>query len=140
MIVNSWINHAAFNIARSTALGCDLGIVAALCWLLERQKTEMQRADSVLDTIMMFAVQRGILQALIQGGEVISVCLPKVQLTQHSLTCVCALLQYAVEPSSVLFLPFHVIVSRSESCTFLGKLHDINVYRLKSTAHPFLRR
>lgn len=73
VIVVSSLNHAAFNIARSTALACDLGIVAALCWLLESRKTDIRRANSVIDGIMMFAVQRGILQALIQGGEVISV-------------------------------------------------------------------
>ena len=72
-IIVSWINHVAFNITRGTALACDVGIVAALCWLLETRKTEVRRVNSVLDGIMMFAIQRGVLQTIIQGGEVIAV-------------------------------------------------------------------
>lgn len=75
-IITSPLSHIAFNIARGTALACDLGIVAALCWLLEIRKTNIRRANNVLDSLMMFAVQRGILQALVQGGELISVRTP----------------------------------------------------------------
>ncbi len=42
-IVPSFLNHLAFNIARGSALACDLGIVAALCWLLEERKTGVKR-------------------------------------------------------------------------------------------------
>lgn len=75
-IITSPLSHIAFNIARGTALACDLGIVAALCWLLEIRRTNIRRANNVLDSLMMFAVQRGILQALVQGGELISVRTP----------------------------------------------------------------
>jgi hypothetical protein len=37
------LNHTAFNIARSAALACDIGIVAALCWLLGIRKSGNKR-------------------------------------------------------------------------------------------------
>lgn len=72
-IVVSPLDHLAFNIARGSALACDLGIVIALCWLFAIRKTEVRRANNILDWLIIFAVQRGVLQAIVQTGEVISV-------------------------------------------------------------------
>ncbi|KAI5114618.1 hypothetical protein M0805_004956, partial [Coniferiporia weirii] len=44
VIVVYWLNHTAFNIARGTALACDVGIVIALCWLFGIRKTDVRRA------------------------------------------------------------------------------------------------
>ena len=77
-IVDAPLNHLAFNIARGTALGCDLGIVAALCWLLGLRRTNIRRADNMINVLIVFTVQRGILQAVVQAGEVISVCLSRL--------------------------------------------------------------
>lgn len=45
-IVTDKLNHAAFNAARGTALACDVGVVAALCWLLRTRKSDAARYDS----------------------------------------------------------------------------------------------
>jgi hypothetical protein len=42
-IVVDATNHLAFNIARSTALACDLGVVIALCWLLRSRKRNIAK-------------------------------------------------------------------------------------------------
>ncbi|THH07357.1 hypothetical protein EW145_g3443 [Phellinidium pouzarii] len=103
LIVVNWLNHAAFNIARGTALACDVGIVIALCWLFAIRKMDVRRANNILDGLILFAVQRGVLQAFVQGGEVIF---------------------YAVKPSSIRFLPFHVIVSRIYCTSLLATLNS----------------
>lgn len=71
-IVVSPLNHLAFNIARGTALACDLSIVAVLCWQLGIRKTNVQRANNMINALIMFSVQRGVLQAVVQLGEVLS--------------------------------------------------------------------
>ena len=67
----------------------------------------------MINTLMLFAIQRGVLQATIQLGEVlavrsINVHIPTLSLIPSS--------QYALKPENVYFLPFHVIVTRGE-CT-----------------------
>lgn len=46
IIVASPLNHIAFNIARSTALACDVGIVVALCWLLRQFKSGVHQRSA----------------------------------------------------------------------------------------------
>ncbi len=75
-IVVAPLNHIAFNIARGSALACDLGIVAALCWLLGLRKTDVKRANNMINWLILIAVQRGVLQAIIQMGEVLAVSVP----------------------------------------------------------------
>ncbi|KAH8119848.1 hypothetical protein DFH11DRAFT_11997 [Phellopilus nigrolimitatus] len=103
VIVDNWLNHTAFNVARGSALGCDLGIATTLCWLFWRRKTDVRRTDNMLNTLIIFSVQRGVLQAVVQAGEVIS---------------------YAVDPTGIYFLPFHVIVSRIYCTSLLATLNS----------------
>ena len=73
MIVDDYSNHLAFNIARASALGCDMGIVVVLCYLFVVRKTNVRRANNMLDALIVFSVQRGVLQAIVQSGEVLAV-------------------------------------------------------------------
>lgn len=102
-IVVDGLNHTAFNIARGTALGCDIGIVIALCWLLGMRRTNIKRADDMISTLMIFAVQRGVLQAVVQAGE---------------------LMAYAIKPANIYFLPFHFIASRIYCTSVLATLNS----------------
>lgn len=43
VIVKVHLNHLAFNIARGSALGCDVGIAAVLCWQMRVRKTGVRR-------------------------------------------------------------------------------------------------
>jgi hypothetical protein len=43
IIVFDPLNTLAFNIARSTALICDMGVVIALCWLLRSRKRNIAK-------------------------------------------------------------------------------------------------
>ena len=74
VIVDSHLNHLSFNIARGTALGCDLGIVVALSWLLGMRKTRFKKTDNMINILIVISVQRGALQAIVQAGEVLAVC------------------------------------------------------------------
>ncbi|EJD03594.1 uncharacterized protein FOMMEDRAFT_145868 [Fomitiporia mediterranea MF3/22] len=102
-IVVAPLNHLAFNIARGTALACDVGIVIVLCWLFSIRKTGVRRANNVLDALIMFSVQRGVLQAIVQTGEVLA---------------------YAIKSDGIYFLPFHVIVSRIYCNSLLATLNS----------------
>ncbi|KAL5494919.1 hypothetical protein ACEPAI_381 [Sanghuangporus weigelae] len=102
-IVVAPLNHLAFNIARGTALACDLGIVVVLCWLFATRRTGIRRSNNMLDALIMFSVQRGVLQAIVQTGEVLA---------------------YAIKPDGLYFLPFHVIVSRIYCNSLLATLNS----------------
>ncbi|OCB92012.1 hypothetical protein A7U60_g667 [Sanghuangporus baumii] len=104
-IVVAPLNHLAFNIARGTALACDLGIVVVLCWLFATRRSGIRRSNNMLDALIMFSVQRGVLQAIVQTGEVLA---------------------YAIKPDGLYFLPFHVIVSRIYCNSLLATLNSRN--------------
>ena len=114
MIVDDYLNHLAFNIARASALGCDIGIVAVLCYLFVVRKTNIRRANNMLDSLIVFSVQRGVLQAIVQSGEVLAVSAVSFSLIRPYLIFVSSGMKYAIVPQGVLFLPFHIIVSRSK--------------------------
>jgi len=102
-IVVDPMNHIFFNLARGSALVCDVLIVAALCYLLGMRKSEHAvRTDRVINSLMLFAVQRGILQAIVQGGEVFA---------------------YAIKPGGIYFIPFHIIISRIYCTSVLATLN-----------------
>ncbi|KAL5533909.1 hypothetical protein ACEPAG_369 [Sanghuangporus baumii] len=102
-IVVAPLNHLAFNIARGTALACDLGIVVILCWLFATRRSGIRRSNNMLDALIMFSVQRGVLQAIVQIGEELA---------------------YAIKPDGLYFLPFHVIVSRIYCNSLLATLNS----------------
>ena len=82
------LNHLAFNIVRGTTLACDLGIVAVLCWPFAIRRTGIRRANNMLDALIMFSVQRGVLQAIVQTGEVLAVRLSRLVL-RNKITRLC---------------------------------------------------
>ncbi|KAI1792696.1 hypothetical protein LXA43DRAFT_1130257 [Ganoderma leucocontextum] len=64
-------------IATGTSVVCDVAIVAALCYYLRSRKTGFKRTDSMISRLIMYAVNRGVLTAVCQAGEMITtVALP----------------------------------------------------------------
>ena len=68
----------------------------------------------MLDALIVFSVQRGVLQAIVQSGEVLAVSAVSFSLIRPYLIFLSSGMKYAIVPQGVLFLPFHIIVSRSK--------------------------
>ena len=76
-----------FMIERGTALACDIGIVASLCWLLSGRKLNIRtqlngerhersvRVSALMKLVILVTVERGLLLVIAQAGETIAVCL-----------------------------------------------------------------
>ena len=88
IIVVAPLNHLALNMARGIALACDIGIVAVLCWLFAIRRSGIRRANNMLDSLIMFSVQRGVLQAIVRTGEVLAVRLSRLVL-RNKITRLC---------------------------------------------------
>ncbi|KAI1788895.1 hypothetical protein LXA43DRAFT_1023780 [Ganoderma leucocontextum] len=51
---------------------CDIVIAAALCYYLHSKRTEFRGTNSMIDRLIIYAVNRGALTALCQTGEMIT--------------------------------------------------------------------
>ncbi|KAI1789990.1 hypothetical protein LXA43DRAFT_1095894 [Ganoderma leucocontextum] len=52
---------------------CDIFIVLALCYYLNSKRTGFKRTDSMIDHLIVYAINRGILTAICQAGHMISI-------------------------------------------------------------------
>ncbi|KAM5541170.1 hypothetical protein V8D89_005099 [Ganoderma adspersum] len=52
---------------------CDILIVAGLCYYLNSKRTGFKRTDSIIDRLIIYAINRGVLTAVCQAGHMISI-------------------------------------------------------------------
>ncbi|PIL34890.1 hypothetical protein GSI_02677 [Ganoderma sinense ZZ0214-1] len=52
---------------------CDVAIVIGLCYYLNSKRTGFKRTDSIIDRLIIYAINRGVLTAVCQAGHMISV-------------------------------------------------------------------
>ncbi|KAM5541168.1 hypothetical protein V8D89_005097 [Ganoderma adspersum] len=51
---------------------CDVVIMASLCYYLHSRRTGFRRTDSIINRLIVYAVNRGALTAICQGGEMVT--------------------------------------------------------------------
>jgi hypothetical protein len=91
VIVAAPLNYIAFNVgasilfdvrallkcfcvsARSTALAVDLGVVIAMCLQLRTRTVRRAPGSRAIFMLSTFALQRGVLQMVVQAGEILVV-------------------------------------------------------------------
>jgi hypothetical protein len=59
--------------ARSAALAVDLGVVVALCLQLRTRTARHAPGSRAILALCAFALQRGVLQTVVQAGEILMV-------------------------------------------------------------------
>ncbi|KAI0767698.1 hypothetical protein C8Q74DRAFT_1370430 [Fomes fomentarius] len=87
---------------------CDILIAAGLCYYLRSSKSAFKRTNSMVDRLMIYAIQRGALTALCQAG--------------HMITTVAF-------PGRFLFLPFQFLQGKLYCNTLLATLNVRNSLR-----------
>jgi hypothetical protein len=60
-------------LARNTALAVDLGVVVTLCLQLRARTVRRAPGSRAVVVLATFALQRGVLQTVVQAGEVLAV-------------------------------------------------------------------
>ncbi|KAM5541171.1 hypothetical protein V8D89_005100 [Ganoderma adspersum] len=76
-------------IASSLSVICDIIIVAGLCYYLNSKRTGFKRTDSIIDRLIIYVINRGVLTAVCQVGHMISI----VGLPRHFTSIVFGLME-----------------------------------------------
>ncbi|KAM5540774.1 hypothetical protein V8D89_005418 [Ganoderma adspersum] len=64
--------RALGGVANGMSAVCDIVITAALCYYLHSKRTGFKRTNSIIDKLIVYAVNRGALTAICQAGEMIA--------------------------------------------------------------------
>lgn len=83
----SWILYSAF----VTGVVADSIIAAALCYNLARRRTGVRRTDSIVQVLMIYSINTGVLT---------------------SLCALCVLVMYATMPSNFVFIAFYFVLPK----------------------------
>ncbi|PIL34992.1 hypothetical protein GSI_02779 [Ganoderma sinense ZZ0214-1] len=81
---------------------CDILITASLCYYLHSKRTGFRRTDSMIDRLIVYAVNRGALTAICQAGEMITT---------------------VAFPGRFIFIPFALLNSKLYCNTLLATLN-----------------
>ncbi|EKM53304.1 uncharacterized protein PHACADRAFT_211002 [Phanerochaete carnosa HHB-10118-sp] len=83
----SWILYTAFG----TGVVADAAIAAALCYFLAKRRTGIQRTDSIVQMLIVYSVNTGVLT---------------------SLCAMCVLVAYATMPGNFIFISFYFVLPK----------------------------
>ncbi|KAJ7191434.1 hypothetical protein GGX14DRAFT_546699 [Mycena pura] len=107
----------------SVALGInaatDLFTAGALCYFLRKFRTGLQESDSLVNTLTIYAVNNGVLTAVIG---------------------ICTIIFYDVHPKRFQFLAFYFILTKLYAISFFCTLNARRVIRGKGTEHSSTKR
>lgn len=109
----SWV----FTFGLSSAATLDILITVSLCWYLAQNRTGISSMDQVVDAIMIYTINNGIL------------------------TCVCtviSLICWVVMPHNLIFLGIHFALSKLYANSFMATINTRETLREKS--HPSSER
>ncbi|PIL34891.1 hypothetical protein GSI_02678 [Ganoderma sinense ZZ0214-1] len=59
-------------IDNGTSVICDIVIMVSLCYYLHSRRTGFRRTDSIINRLIVYAVNRGALTTICQGGEMVT--------------------------------------------------------------------
>ncbi|TRM64794.1 hypothetical protein BD626DRAFT_489890 [Schizophyllum amplum] len=111
----SGLNLTSAKIVSGFALGgnalCDLAITLALCLLFTSSKTGFKPTDSILDRLLVFTINRGAIAFLVQVFN-------------------CGF--YLWNPANLVWVPFHLCLSKVYTISLVATLNQRDKYR-KST-------
>ncbi|KAI1789961.1 hypothetical protein LXA43DRAFT_1018729 [Ganoderma leucocontextum] len=111
--VNIYTNSYIFSIAtvkmrlltgivNGLSVMCDIVIMASLCYYLRSRRTGFRRSDSIINRLTIYAVNRGVLTVICQGGEMITL---------------------VVLPGRFIFLPFTLVEAKLYCNTLFATLN-----------------
>ncbi|PIL34934.1 hypothetical protein GSI_02721 [Ganoderma sinense ZZ0214-1] len=99
-------------IASGLSVLCDIIIVLALCYYLHSKRTGFKRTDTMIDHLIVYAINRGILTAICQTGHMVSI---------------------AAYPSHSYFFVFGLLESKLYINTLLATLNAQKAMRREGT-------
>ncbi|KAF9459749.1 hypothetical protein BDZ94DRAFT_992969 [Collybia nuda] len=92
----------------ASAALCDTGIAFSLCYFLHKKRTGYRRTDEIIDYLILFAINSGLLT---------------------SVTSVACLITYLVVPKTWVYLALCFLISRLYANTFLCSLNSRQILR-----------
>ncbi|KAK7436883.1 hypothetical protein VKT23_018904 [Stygiomarasmius scandens] len=90
----------------SSAAICDTGIAISLCYFLQQKRTGYKRTDEIIDHLMLFSINSGLLT---------------------SVTSIACLITYLVVPKTWVYLALCFLISRLYGNTFLNALNSRHI-------------
>ncbi|KAF5367942.1 hypothetical protein D9758_004499 [Tetrapyrgos nigripes] len=90
----------------SSAAVCDTGIAISLCYFLQQKRTGYKRTDEIIDHLMLFSINSGLLT---------------------SLTSIACLITYLIVPKTWVYIALCFLISRLYANTFLNALNSRHI-------------
>ncbi|KAJ3008789.1 hypothetical protein NUW54_g3026 [Trametes sanguinea] len=98
---------------------CDVFITAGLCYYLHTNKSGVKRSNSLIDKLMIYAVQRGIITLICQAYDFLTVscAMPKRE------PAIYASFETLIAPTSFLFIPVALMQMKVYTNSLLATLN-----------------
>ncbi|KAI9064924.1 hypothetical protein FKP32DRAFT_1675196 [Trametes sanguinea] len=111
-LYNSTAPRAVSSVCSGSRSVADVIISASLCYYLHTNKSGIKQSDVLTDKLMMYAVQRGLLTAVVQAFETITI---------------------SAFPTSLVYLPVTLMLSKLYTNALLATLNVRNALKAEST-------